>query len=165
MNSMSSFISCQLPGCRTGNGQLLSLVLLQNRLDRRRELRALREPVVDAGVVDLDVRWVPLRVVVADLLDHRRARSLERVRYDDPVERGMGRAATAQANLQHEFITPSKGPIRLPERGVEQQQPPPHSERMSYCMNSGGSPFIIFPNFLAPKPLEKLRIIFFICRY
>ena len=34
-----------------------------------------------------------------------------------------------------------------------------------HCMNSGGSPFIIFPNFRAPKPLEKLRIIFFICRY
>ena len=36
---------------------------------------------------------------------------------------------------------------------------------VSYPINPGGIPFIILPNFLAPKPLEKLRIIFFICRY
>jgi len=34
-----------------------------------------------------------------------------------------------------------------------------------YPIIPGGIPFIILPNFLAPKPLEKLRIIFFICRY
>ena len=31
-----------------------------------------------------------------------------------------------------------------------------------YCNSSGGSPFIIFPNFLAPNPFENVRIIFFI---
>ncbi|MEA2345137.1 MAG: hypothetical protein QOF63_3306 [Thermoanaerobaculia bacterium] len=36
---------------------------------------------------------------------------------------------------------------------------------LGYPINPGGIPFIILPNFLAPKPLEKLRIIFFICRY
>ena len=35
----------------------------------------------------------------------------------------------------------------------------------TYPINPGGIPFIILPNFLAPKPFEKLRIIFFICRY
>src|SRR5213079_796048 len=65
-NSMSSFT-------------LLRLRLLQEGLDRRRELRSLRHPVVDARAVDLDVRRVLLRVVMADLLDRRRARGLERV--------------------------------------------------------------------------------------
>ena len=36
---------------------------------------------------------------------------------------------------------------------------------LGYPINPGGIPFIILPNFLAPKPFEKLRIIFFICRY
>ena len=35
----------------------------------------------------------------------------------------------------------------------------------SYCRNSGGSPFIILPKRLAPKPLENVFIIFFIWRY
>ena len=34
--------------------------------------------------------------------------------------------------------------------------------RHVYRRNSGGSPFIILPNFLAPKPFEKVFIIFFI---
>src|SRR5436305_7437443 len=92
-NSMSSFIRA------CGSGGLRKL--LEQRLHGRRELCALAHPVVAALAVDLDVGRVLLRVVVADLLHRRGARRLQRVRYDDAVERGMGRAATAQANFQH----------------------------------------------------------------
>src|SRR6266516_2151272 len=92
-NSMSSFT-------------LLRFGLLQDRLDGGRNLGALGNPVVDARAVDLDVRRILLGVVVADLLDRRRARGLQRVGDDDPVEGGVSRAAAAQANLQHEFVTP-----------------------------------------------------------
>src|SRR3954451_22790096 len=81
--------------------------LLEEGLDGRRELSALAEPVIDALAVDLDVGGVLLRVVVADLLHDGRARRLQRVGDDDAVERCMGRAATAQANLEHLTETPS----------------------------------------------------------
>src|SRR6185369_12816509 len=81
--------------------------LLEEGLDGRRELSALADPVIDALAVDLDVGGVLLRVVVADLLHNRRARGLQRVGDDDAIERGMGRATTAQANLEHLIETPS----------------------------------------------------------
>src|SRR5581483_8803005 len=99
----------------------------------------------------------------------------------------MGRAATAQANLKHLTDLPSfKGakyywnaglnskvvpgnscvgqaprlsPSIFDRRGPRQARAPVVH---SYPSNSGGSPFIIFPNFRAPKPFENVRIIFFI---
>src|ERR1043166_6830965 len=113
-NSMSSFTS----SC--GSGRLRQL--LEQRLHGRRELCALAHPVVDALAVDLDVGRVLLWVVVADLLHRRRARRLQRVGDDDAVERGMGRAATAQANLEHSNPQSYEiGPAMLPEPTVERQ--------------------------------------------
>src|SRR5438132_14005927 len=65
-NSTSSFMSCRLPVA----GNLLRL--LQQRLDRRRKLRAFAHPVIDAFAVDLHIGWILLRIVMADLLDSRR---------------------------------------------------------------------------------------------
>ena len=55
----------------------------------------------------------------------------------------------------------SKGIWGIPRGGDQGQQ---RSLRL-YLINPGGMFFIILPNFLAPKPFEKLFIIFFICRY
>jgi hypothetical protein len=68
--------------------------------------------------------------------------------------------------------------VVIPSRSEESgrwlpESPPPRSfavfaaqdDTDPYCRNSGGSPFIIFPNLRAPNPFENDFIIFFICRY
>src|SRR5206468_2284820 len=109
-NSISGFIRRSLDSLRSlGMTRLrVSLEFLEQRLHGRRELRALAHPVVDALAIDLDVGRFLLRIVVADLLEGRRARRLLRVGNDHAVERRMSGAAAAQTDLQHSVRTPLK---------------------------------------------------------
>jgi hypothetical protein len=64
----------------------------QQLADGLRRLRALREPVAHALLVDRDRRRVGLRVVVPDRLDHATVALRALVGDDDPPDRILARA-------------------------------------------------------------------------
>src|SRR5690349_12322961 len=74
---------------------------LEQLLDGRRGLRALRDPVACAIGVDLDQRRLELRVVAADLLQGAAVTWGARIGHDDPVDRVLVRAVPREADLHH----------------------------------------------------------------
>src|SRR5512133_1952382 len=69
---------------------------LQQALDGGRGLRALREPVLDPVLVELDRRRVGLRVVAAHDLQELAVARRARVRRDDAVDGALLRPASGQ---------------------------------------------------------------------
>src|SRR5438093_5039822 len=76
-----------------------NVLRLEQALDRVGRLRALREPVLDLVLVELDRRRVGLRVVAADDLDELAVARRARVGGDDAVDRILLRADPRQPEL------------------------------------------------------------------
>src|SRR5438067_2360996 len=105
-NSMRSFMSCELrvASCESRNQQLL-LRLLPQGFHGRRQLRPLRNPVVHPRAIDLDVGRVLFRIVMADLLDRRRARGLQH-EFTNSFEMGRQSYRNALPNINQTLRIP-----------------------------------------------------------
>src|SRR5436305_13401227 len=76
-----------------------NVLRLQQALDRVGGLRALREPVLDLVLVELDRRGIGLRVVATDDLDELAVARGTRVGSNDAVDRILLRADARQPQL------------------------------------------------------------------
>src|SRR5688572_28671310 len=103
LESMSGRPARIRAGGGSGRGGLLAGGFLHQRADLFGQLRAVGNPMVDAGDVELDALLVAGRdrVVEAEALDRAAIALVALVGDDDVVEGALLGAATGQANLDH----------------------------------------------------------------